>query len=231
MHASHIYGKGERSNSLDSVYGRLNCSQLLESARALVRNVEGTCIPFKSSRTGQVRREREQRDRFNEGPLSPSVCSNTGFLDTGEQQSGIDRHRIKSSALCVDKESIFPLASNLTDRRCQRLAKAEGQPIKVSASVERPEPNSVAASWLTRAVPRPCEGRSVLPGTSDWLLQSCKRFLAFSITGGRRHIIPIRTGDSGCGIDIERSRKLLSASESGALSVGTCNGFRTRTGM
>ena len=75
IHASDTYGEGGRSTSLDSVTGRHTCRQVPDDARARGCNVEVTSTSFKSSRTGQVRREREQRDRFNEGPMSLNVRS------------------------------------------------------------------------------------------------------------------------------------------------------------
>ena len=147
MHASDTYGKGGRSTSLDSVTGRHTCRQVPEGARARGCNVEATSTSFKSSRTGQVRREREQKDRFNEGPMSLDVCCDTGCLDIGEQQPGSGRQRDKSFELCVGTESMAPLASNLSDRRCHVLAEAEGQPITDLTGGECPEPDSAKVSW------------------------------------------------------------------------------------
>ena len=124
IHASDTYGEGGRSTSLDSVTGRHTCRQVPDDARARGCNVEVTSTSFKSSRTGQVRREREQRERFNEGPMSLNMSSGTGCLGLGERQPGSGRQRDKSFELCVGTESMAPLASNLSDRRCQALAEA-----------------------------------------------------------------------------------------------------------
>ena len=201
IHASDTYGEGGRSTSLDSVTGRHTCRQVPDDARARGCNVEVTSTSFKSPRTGQVRREREQRERFNEGPMSLNVSSGTRCLDIGEQQSGNDRHRDKAFELCVGTESMAPLASNLSDRSCHALAEADGWPITDLTGGECPEPDSATVSWLARAVPRPCDGRFVLPGAADSLLPSRTRSPAISITGGRRHIVPVRIGSTGCGND------------------------------
>ena len=201
IHASDTYGEGGRSTSLDSVTGRHTCRQVPDDARARGCNVEVTSTSFKSSRTGQVRREREQRERFNEGPMSLNVRSGTACLGLGERQSGSGRQRDKSFELCVGTESMAPLASNLSDRRCQALAEADGQPITDLTGGECPEPDSATVSWLARAVPRPCDGRFVLPGAADSLLPSCTRSPAISITGGRPLIVPARIGSTGCGND------------------------------
>ena len=129
IHASDTHGEGGRSTSLDSVAGRQTCRQVPEDARILGCNVQAISTPVESSRTGRVRREREQRDRFNEGPMSLNVSSGTGCPGLGERQSGSGRQRDKSFELCVGTESMAPLASNLSDRRCQALAEADGQPI------------------------------------------------------------------------------------------------------
>ena len=120
---------------------------------------------------------------------------------TSIQQSGSGRQRDKSFELCVDTESMAPLASNLSDRSCHALAGADGRPITDLAGGECPEPDSATVSWLTRAVPRPCDGRFVLPGAADCLLPSCTRFPAISITGGRRLIVQARIGSTGPGND------------------------------
>ena len=192
-------------------------------------NVEVTSTSFKSPRTGQVRREREQRERFNEGPMSLNVSSGTRCLDIGEQQSGNDRHRDKAFELCVGTESMAPLASNLSDRSCHALAEADGWPITDLTGGECPEPDSATVSWLARAVPRPCDGRFVLPGAADSLLPSRTRSPAISITGGRRHIVPVRIGSTGCGNDRAAQEIGERGREWSAVSSGR-NGLRTRTG-
>ena len=152
IHASDTHGEGGRSTSLDSVAGRQTCRQVPEDARNLGCNVEVTSTSFKSSRTGQVRRE--QRDGFNGAPISLDVNSSTGCLDIGEQQSGSGRQRDKAFELCVGTASMAPLESNLSDRRCHALAEADGRPIRESAGGECPEPDSATVSWLTGAVYR-----------------------------------------------------------------------------
>ena len=133
--------------------------------------------------------------------MSLDVCCDTGCLDIGEQQPGSGRQRDKSFELCVGTESMAPLASNLSDRRCQALAEADGLPIRESAGGECAEPDSATVSWLARAVPRPCDGRCRPHGAADCLLPSRTRSPAISITGGRRHIVPVRIGSTGCGND------------------------------
>ena len=201
MHASDTYGKGGRSTSLDSVTGRHTCRQVPEGARARGCNVEATSTSFKSSRTGQVRREREQRDRFDEGPMSLNVSSGAACLGLGERQPGSGRQRDNAFELCVGTESMAPLVSNLSDRSCHALAEAEGQPITDWADGECPEPDSATVSWLARAVPRPCNGRCRPHGAADCLLPSCTRSPAISISGDRPHIVPARIGSTGCGKD------------------------------
>ncbi len=201
IHASDTYGEGGRSTSLDSVTGRHTCRQVPDDARARGCNVEATSTSFKSSRTGQVRREREQRDGFNGAPISLDVSSSTGCLDIGEQQSGSGRQRDKSFELCVGTESMAPLVSNLSDRRCHALAEANGRPIRESAGGEYPEPDSAKVSWLAGAVPRPCNGRCRLHGAADCLLPSRTRSPAISITGGRPLIVTARIGSTGPGND------------------------------
>ena len=175
IHASDTYGEGGRSTSLDSVTGRHTCRQVPDDARARGCNVEVTSTSFKSSRTGQVRREREQRERFNEGPMSLNVRSGTACLGLGERQSGSGRQRDNAFELCVGTESMVPLASNLSDRRCHALAEADGLPIRESAGGEYAEPDTVTASWLARVVPSPCDGRCRPPGVADCLIPSCSR--------------------------------------------------------
>ena len=201
MHASDTYGKGGRSTSLDSVTGRHTCRQVQEGARARGCNVEATSTSFKSSRTGQVRREREQRDRFNEGPMSLNVSSGTGCLGLGERQPGSGRQRDKSFELCVGTESMAPLASNLSDRSCHAPAVADGLPIRESAGGECAEPDSATVSWLAGAVPRPCDGRCRPHGAADCLLPSRTRSPAISITRDRPLIVPARIGSTGPGND------------------------------
>ena len=154
IHASDTHGKGGRSTSLDSVAGRQTCRQVPEDARILGCNVEVTSTSFKSSRTGRVRREREQRNRFNEGPKALNVSSGTGCPGLGERQAGNDRRRDRSFELCVGTASMAPLASNLSDRCCHALAEADGQSITDWAGGECPEPDSATVSWLTGAVYR-----------------------------------------------------------------------------
>ena len=154
IHASDTHGKGGRSTSLDSVAGRQTCRQVPDDARARGCNVEVTGTPVESSRTGRVRREREQKDRFNEGPKTLNVSSGTGCPGLGERQAGSGRQRDKSFELCVGTASMAPLASNLSERCCHALAEADGRPIRESAGGECPDPDSATVSWLTGAVYR-----------------------------------------------------------------------------
>ena len=175
IHASDTHGKGGRSTSLDSVAGRQTCRQVPEDARILVCNVQAISTPVESSRTGRVRREREQRDRFNEGPKALNVSSGTGCLGLGERQSGNDRRRDRVFALCVGTESKAPLVSTLSHRRRHTLAEVDGRPITGFADGECPESDAVTASWLARAVPRPCDVRCRPHAVADYLLPSGTR--------------------------------------------------------
>ena len=150
---------------------------------------------------GPARREREKPDRFHADPVSLNSNRGTTFLGLYERQSGSGRQRDKSFELCVGTESIAPLASNLSDRSCHALAEADGQPITDLAGGECPEPDSAMVSWLARAVPRPGNGRCRPHGAADCLLPSRTRSPSISITGGRRHIVPVRIGSTGCGND------------------------------
>ena len=133
--------------------------------------------------------------------MSLNVSSGAACLGLGERQSGSGRQRDNAFELCVGTESMAPLASNLSDRRCHELDEADGRPITDLAGGECPEPDAATVSWLAGAVPRPCDGRCRPHGAADCLLPSRTRSPAISITRDRPLIVPARIGSTGPGND------------------------------
>ena len=198
-HVSYMPDEGGRPIRLDSFPEGQFCSHVSKGAQERRSKIGATSTPTKSFRTGQ-KRTREARS-FPCRPRVPEFECGTTFLGLYERQSGSGRQRDNAFELCIGTESIAPLASNLSDRSCHALAEADGQPITDLAGGECPEPDSATVSWLARAVPRPCNGRCRPHGAADCLLPSRTRSPAISITGGRRHIVPVRIGSTGCGND------------------------------
>ena len=200
IHASDTYGEGGRSTSLDSVTGRHTCRQVPDDARARGCNVEVTSTSFKSSRTGQVRREREQRDRFNEGPMSLNMSSDRvswsgraaarQWPPAGQVVRAMRRHGVHGSP------GVEPERPALSG-----ACRGRGLPIRESAGGECAEPDSATVSWLAGAVPRPCDGRCRPHGAADCLRPSRTRSPAISITRDRPLIVPARIGSTGPGND------------------------------
>ncbi len=214
IHASDTHGKGGRSTSLDSVAGRQTCRQMPDDARARGCNVEVTGTPVESSRTGRVRREREQKDRFKEGPKSLNVSSGTGCPGLDERQSGSGRQRDKAFELCVGTESLAPLASNLSERCCHALAEADGRPITDWAGGECSEPDSATVSWLAGAVPRTCNGRCGRMVRRPAYCQTARGLPPFQSPGVGVSLLQHVLVAPVLGM-MERHKKLLSASVSG----------------